>query len=44
MKFQVKYDANYGCKVILKEQLELLSIPYEINGFGMVNITKPLIS
>jgi len=42
MKFQVKYDANYGCKVILKEQLELLSIPYEINGFGMVNITKDI--
>jgi AraC-like DNA-binding protein len=41
MKLQIKYDINIACKVILKEQLDLLGIPYQETGLGeiMVNGT-----
>jgi AraC-like DNA-binding protein len=38
MKLNIKYDINIACKVILQEQLDKLSVPYEISGLGEIEI------
>ena len=42
MKFQIKYDINLACKVILQEHLEKIGIPYEITGMGEVQFNGPI--
>lgn len=38
MKLNIKYDINIACKVILQEHLDRLNVPYEIIGFGEIEI------
>ena len=42
VKLNIKYDINQAAMVILKEKLDELGFPYEINGLGEVNITGPV--
>lgn len=42
MRLNIKYDINQAAMVILKEKLDELGFPYEINGLGEVNITGPV--
>ena len=42
VKLNIKYDINQAAMVILKENLDELGFPYEINGLGEVNITGPV--
>lgn len=42
MKINIKYDINLACKVILKEKLEELGIPFTVNGLGEVEIDGAL--
>ena len=42
MKLNIKYDINKAAMVILKEKLDELVFPYEINGLGEVNLTGPV--
>jgi AraC-like DNA-binding protein len=42
MKLQIKYDLNTTTKVVLQEQLERLEIPYQITGFGEIEITSAI--
>jgi AraC-like DNA-binding protein len=32
MQFQIKYNANKCCETVIKEQMEKLSIPFELNN------------
>lgn len=38
MKLYVKYDINLACRIIMQEQLERLSIKYELLEFGEIEI------
>jgi len=39
MKLYVKYDINQACRIIMQEQLERLSIKYELLEFGEIEIS-----
>jgi len=39
MKLHIKYDINLCCKIVLKEQLDKLQLPYKITGLGEVILT-----
>jgi len=39
MKLHIKYDINLCCKIVLKEQLDKLQLPYNISGLGEVILT-----
>ena len=38
MKLHVKYDINVCCKMILKDQLDKLQLPYVLTGLGEIEI------
>ena len=42
MKLHIKYDTLTVCKVVVKEQLEKLEIPFEFNSIGEVELIKPI--
>ncbi len=42
MTIYVKYDFNVTCEIIIKEQLDLYGVDYELHGIGEIEIKKPL--
>ncbi|MFB9054957.1 helix-turn-helix domain-containing protein [Formosa undariae] len=42
MKVFVKYDYHVVCKRVLKAQLDMLNIPYKLNGIGEIELASDL--
>lgn len=42
MKLHIKYDISLCCKIVLKEQLDKLQLPYLITGLGEVEIKESI--
>ncbi|MDD4148861.1 MAG: AraC family transcriptional regulator [Bacteroidales bacterium] len=44
MKLHVRYDMNNSCKIILREQLDKIQLPYTLTGLGEIEINETLSS